>query len=109
MVITKKNDSIAVSMKLENTGDYKGDEVVQLYVKDVKSSGQRPLKQLLAFERISLKIGESKIIRFQVPVQQLMFWDEKCREWHFEKGDFEFMIGASLSDIRLKKTFKIKK
>jgi beta-glucosidase len=108
MEITKINDTIAVSMKLENTGNYKGDEVVQLYVKDVKASVQRPLKQLVAFERTSLEIGESRNITFKVPIQQLMFWDEKCHEWHFEKGAFEFMIGASSSDIRLQKTCKIK-
>ena len=108
MKIAKNQESITISATVKNTGDYEGDEVVQLYVKDVKSSVQRPLKQLVGFKRTSLAIGESKSISFEVPIQQLMFWDEKCNEWHFEKGAFEFMIGASSSDIRLKKTCKVK-
>ncbi|MRT93200.1 glycoside hydrolase family 3 protein [Ancylomarina sp. 16SWW S1-10-2] len=108
MKIAKNQESVTISAKIKNKGDYKGDEVVQLYVKDVKSSVQRPLKQLVGFKRTSLAIGETKSISFEVPVKQLMFWDEECSEWHFEKGVFEFMIGASSSDIRLKKTCKIK-
>lgn len=108
MEISQKKDSITVVLKVKNTGNYKGDEVVQLYVKDVKSSVQRPLKQLLAFERTSLGIGESKSISFEVPIQQLMFWDQKCGDWQFEKGKFEFMIGASSDDIRLKKILVVK-
>lgn len=108
MVIAKNQESITISVEIKNTGDYEGDEVVQLYVKDVKSSVQRPLKQLVGFKRTSLAIGESKNISFEVPIVQLMFWDDNCSDWHFEKGVFEFMIGASSSDIRLRKTCKVK-
>ena len=108
MSIIKNPETITITAKVKNIGNYKGDEVVQLYVKDVKSSVKRPLKQLVGFERISLEIGESKSVSFEVPIEQLKYWDENCSAWHFEKGNFEFMLGASSADIRLKKTSKLK-
>ncbi|AUC21060.1 beta-glucosidase [Polaribacter sejongensis] len=108
MSIDKKDDTITVSMTVKNTGKYKGDEVVQLYVNDVKSSVKRPIKQLIGFDRVSLKVGEAKTISFEVSKDKLMFWDEESDQWVFEAGKFEFMLGASSSDIRLNKTFKIK-
>ncbi len=108
MSIDRKDDTITVSMTVKNTGKYKGDEVVQLYVNDVKSSVKRPIKQLVGFDRVSLKVGEAKTISFEVSKDKLMFWDEESNQWVFEAGKFEFMLGASSSDIRLNKTFKIK-
>lgn len=108
MSIDKSDANVIVSMTLENTGKYRGDEVVQLYVNDVKSSVKRPIKQLLGFKRTSLDVGESKTIKFEIPMDKLMFWDEAFKGWHFEEGKFEFMIGASSSDIRLTKTCKLK-
>ncbi|GAF02789.1 glycoside hydrolase family 3 protein [Saccharicrinis fermentans] len=108
MNISKHKESVTVSMKVKNTGERKGDEVVQLYVRDVKSSVQRPLKQLVGFRRTSLDVGEMKNIQFEVPISALMYWNEDCEEWQFEKGAFEFMLGASSKDIRLKKTCTIK-
>ncbi|WP_373942259.1 glycoside hydrolase family 3 C-terminal domain-containing protein [Polaribacter sejongensis] len=108
MSIDRKDDTITVSMTVKNTGKYKGDEVVQLYVNDVKSSVKRPIKQLVGFDRVSLKVGEAKTISFEVSKDKLMFWDEESDQWVFEAGKFEFMLGASSSDIRLNKTFKIK-
>ena len=108
MSIDRKDDTITVSMTVKNTGKYKGDEVVQLYVNDVKSSVKRPIKQLVGFNRVSLKVGEAKRISFEVSKDKLMFWDEESDHWVFEAGKFEFMLGASSSDIRLNKTFKIK-
>jgi beta-glucosidase len=108
MSVKRSGENIRVSMKVENTGSYDGDEVVQLYYRDVKSSVKRPVKQLLGFERTSLLIGESKTIEFEVPISKLMFWDEACHGWKFEKGRYEFMLGASSGDIRLKKTIVIR-
>lgn len=108
MKISKNKESITISVAVKNTGDYDGDEVVQLYVKDVKSSVKRPLKQLVGFERISLKMGESKSLTFEVPYEQLMYWDDKSHDWRFEKGNFEFMIGASSGDIRQKEICRVK-
>ncbi|WP_372774232.1 glycoside hydrolase family 3 C-terminal domain-containing protein [Mangrovibacterium sp.] len=108
MSVAQLGESVSVSMTVKNTGNYDGDEVVQLYVRDVKSSVVRPLKQLVAFERTSLATGESKNITFEVPIEELLFWDESSGDWRFEKGAFEFMVGASSSDIRLTKICKVK-
>lgn len=108
MSIDKSDENITVSMILENTGKYKGDEVVQLYVNDVKSSVKRPIKQLVGFERVSLNSGETKTVTLKVSKDKLMFWDEQSDEWVFEAGKFEFMIGASSEDIRLEKTILLK-
>lgn len=106
--IKKAKESVKVSMKVLNTGDYNGDEVVQLYVKDVKSSVKRPIKELVGFKRITLNKGESQVVTFEVPKEELMFWDEETKEWVFEKGAYEFMLGASSQDIRLRKSISIK-
>lgn len=108
MSLKRSGEKIRVSMNVENTGSYDGDEVVQLYYRDVKSSVKRPEKQLLGFKRTSLEMGESRIVEFEIPISQLMFWDEDCHEWKFEKGRYEFMLGASSGDIRLKKSLVIK-
>ena len=108
MSISKSDDGITISMTLKNSGKYKGDEVVQLYVNDVKSSVKRPIKQLVGFKRTSLNVGETKTLTFEVSKDKLKFWSEESDEWVFERGKFEFMLGASSSDIRLNKTFKIK-
>ncbi len=106
--VANSGEIIKVSVEIENTGKYRGDEVVQLYYRDVKSSVKRPIKQLVAFKRTSLDLGESKTIEFEVPISKLMFWDEECHEWHFEKGKYEFMLGASSEDIRLEESIIIK-
>ena len=107
--IKKAKESIKVSMKVLNTGNYNGDEVVQLYVKDLKSSVKRPIKELVGFKRVNLSKGESKIVTFEVPKEELMFWDDLSKEWVFEKGKYGFMLGASSGDIRLSKSISIKK
>lgn len=108
MSVKRLGENVRVSMNVENSGSYDGDDVVQLYYRDVKSSVKRPVKQLLGFKRTSLNIGESKTIEFEVPINKLMFWDEECHEWHFEKGKYEFMLGASSEDIRLKESIILK-
>lgn len=108
MTVAKAKDAVKVTMKVTNTGNYDGDDVVQLYVRDTKSSVQRPIKQLVGFERVSLKMGETKTVEFEVPFDKLMFWDEKTSDWKFEKGAFEFMIGAASDDIKLRESIKLK-
>ena len=64
MSITQSDNNVSITMNVKNTGKFDGDEVIQLYVKDVKSSVQRPLKQLVGFKRTSLTIGETKSVSF---------------------------------------------
>lgn len=96
----KANGNVNVSVEITNTGKLAGDEVVQLYVHQVKSSVKRPVKELRGFQRISLKPGESKTATFALPANKLAFWDERTHGFVVEPGAYEVMIGASSEDIR---------
>ncbi len=91
-----------VQVDVRNNGQLFGDEVVQLYVRDVEASVQRPTKELVGFERVSLKPGQTRTIRFSVPAERLAFFDEKKHAWVVEPGAFDVMVGSSSADIRLK-------
>lgn len=93
-------DSVEVSFTLKNTGSRKGDEVVQLYIRDVLSSITVYEKALRGFERVSLEPGESKEVSFILTPKDLSLLDADFRRI-VEPGEFEIMIGASSKDIRL--------
>lgn len=99
--------TVTVSVEIANTGHRAGDEVVQLYVRDVASSVVRPVKELRGFQRISLEPGEKRTVTFAVPAAKLAFWDEKMHAFLVEPGDFEVMVGASSEDIRARGTFSV--
>ncbi len=82
-----------ISIDVTNVGNYKGDEVVQLYVHDVLASCVRPCKELKAFKRITLEIGETKEVKFKIDEKMLEFF--KDGKFITEKGAFEFMVGTS--------------
>lgn len=104
--IIGRNDSVHISFKLKNTGKYKGDEIVQLYIRDELSSVSRPLIELKGFQRISLAPNESKIVQFEIKPEMLEFYDiNKIRA--IEPGDFRIMIGSSSKDIRLRDILKV--
>jgi beta-glucosidase len=96
-----------VSFDLRNTGIRDGDEVVQLYIRDLLSSVARPVMELKGFQRIPLKAGESKTISFQITPEMLSMLDVNMKEI-VEPGDFRIMIGASSRDIRLKEILAIR-
>jgi beta-glucosidase len=103
-----KGDQLTVSVDVENTSDIAGDEVVQMYVRDVQASVKRAEKELLGFERITLPIGEKRTVQFVLPADELAFWDEKKGDFYIEPGTFNVMIGGSSEDIRLEKSFEVK-
>ena len=94
-----------VKVKVTNTGNRAGDEVVQLYVRDKVSSVITYDSQLRGFERISLQPGETKTVTFRLTPEDLQLLDRNMR-WTVEPGEFEFMVGASSQDIRLRQTVK---
>ena len=98
---------LKVSMEIKNTGSVKGDEVVQLYVKDVESSVIQPIKKLRAFKRISLESGETKNVSFGLKSEDFSYWDENKKDWSIEEGEFEIMIGSSSEEIKLKMSLSI--
>ncbi|WP_301926160.1 glycoside hydrolase family 3 protein [Ferruginibacter sp.] len=101
-----KNDSAKVYCTIKNTGSVDGDEVVQLYIRDVLSSLAQPVKQLKGFQRLSLKAGEAKEISFTITPELLKMLDAHM-QWIVEPGEFRIMIGASSKDIRLRELVKV--
>jgi beta-glucosidase len=98
---------LKVSMEIKNTGDVKGDEVVQLYVKDLESSVTQARKKLRAFDRISLEPGETKTVSFELKNEDFSYWDENKKDWSIEAGEFEIMIGSSSEAINLKTSLSV--
>ncbi|MFA6450709.1 MAG: glycoside hydrolase family 3 C-terminal domain-containing protein [bacterium] len=98
----KVSGFINVSFDVKNTGGRAGDEVVQLYIRDVESSVKQPKIQLKAFKRISLGKGETQTVLFRLAVADFNYWDVNAKKYVVEPGDFNILAGASSSDIRLK-------
>ncbi|MEI6529812.1 MAG: fibronectin type III-like domain-contianing protein [Candidatus Falkowbacteria bacterium] len=96
-----KTDSTVVKFKVTNTGKTDGDEVSQLYIRDLWSSVARPLTELKGFKRINLKAGETKEVSFTITPDLLLMLNDKMK-WVVEPGEFRLMIGASCNDIRLR-------
>jgi beta-glucosidase len=102
------SDKITFTVSVKNTGKRDGEEVVQLYISDLKSSLPRPVKELKEFEKVSLKAGETKVVTFTVDKSALSFFEADKHEWIAEPGDFEAVVGASSTDIKTKVGFKLK-
>ena len=104
--IIERGDTLRVCFNLKNSGDMDGDEVVQLYVSARKHTDKDPIKQLKAFQRISLRKGETKKVELTVPYTELQVWDEKQNRFILSDKEMTLEIGASSSDIRLRTTFR---
>ncbi len=99
--------STLISVSITNTGTRDGEEVVQLYIKDVLASVARPVMELKAFQRIMVKAGETKKVTFTITPEMLRMLNTNL-EWIVEPGAFELLIGSSSRDIRLKETLIVK-
>jgi beta-glucosidase len=102
----RMDEQLEASVTIANTGIYDGEEIVQLYLRDLVGSIARPVKELKDFQKISLKAGESKTVKFIINKEKLSFYNNDL-QWNAEPGDFELMIGASSQDIRLKDKFEL--
>ena len=94
------DDTITFTVTVKNTGDREGQEVVQLYISDKKSSLPRPVKELKGFRIVKLAPGEEQKVSFTVAKDALSFFDDAKHEWIAEPGKFEAVIAASAADIR---------
>jgi beta-glucosidase len=99
-------DSAVLSCTVKNTGEREGDEVVQLYIRELLSSVARPVIALKGFERIHLQPGESKAISFVISPSVLEALDKDLK-MGVEPGDYQLMIGASSRDLRLKEVLTV--
>ena len=87
-----ENDTVQITVKVKNTGLVKGDETVQLYIRDMAATTVRPVMQLIAFKKISLEAGEEKTVAFNIDEPMLRIWDSS-NNYVSEKGEFKAMIG----------------
>jgi beta-glucosidase len=101
--VIKNGETAYVTVDVTNTGKVTGDEIVQLYIRDMVSSVTRPVKELKGFERISLNPGETRKVTFEITPEKLAFHNIDM-DYVSEPGMFEIMVGSSSADADLKKT-----
>jgi beta-glucosidase len=101
-------DTLQVSIDVTNTGQCSGKEIVQLYIRDMKSRLHRPLKELKAFSKVALESGETQTVTMILDQRALSYYDDLAYAWIAEPGEFEILIGASSQDIRARETFMLR-
>ncbi len=97
-------DKVVASFDIKNTGKLDGSEIAQLYVRDVESSVERPVKELKGFAKVSLKPGETKNIEITLNKNAFEFFNPKTESWTLEPGAFEIIVGSSSKDIHLRQS-----
>lgn len=102
------DDTISFTVNVKNTGTREGQEVVQLYISDKKSSLPRPIKELKGFQKVKLAPGEEKVVTLTIDKKALSFFDDAKHEWVAEPGKFEAIIGSSSRDIKGTVPFELK-
>lgn len=102
------DEDLQVSVDVQNTGTRAGQEVVQLYVRDLESSLMRPEKELKGFAKVSLEPGETKTVTLTLNRESLAYYDDLARQWVAEAGEFEVLVGSSSRDIHASARFILK-
>ena len=98
------SDILEVSVNIKNTGNCAGKEIVQLYVTDCECRLQRPEKELKAFAKVTLKVGEEKTVTMRLNWRDFAFYDTRQKTWATESGAFEILVGSSSQNIHLQQT-----
>ncbi|WP_296621802.1 fibronectin type III-like domain-contianing protein, partial [Marivirga sp.] len=93
-----KGGTITVTVEVSNTGDRDGKEVVQLYMRDLVATITRPVKELIGFEKIELKVGETKTVEFSISEKDLAFYHQDM-SFYAEPGGFKVFVGSSSDDV----------
>ena len=100
----KDTDTLKVTLKVKNTGDRAGKEVVQLYVADKTGSASRPVKELKNFVKVELQPQEEKTVEMELDKRSFAWYNTQIHDWYAASGEYEILAAASSRDIRLKKT-----
>ncbi len=103
----KSGDIINVQVDVKNSGEFDGDEVVQVYAQYPDSKVTRPIKELKGFKRINVKRGETETIEIPVKVDELQYWNENTNQYELEKGEVILLVGSASDNIKLKTTINI--
>ncbi|MDW8147943.1 MAG: glycoside hydrolase family 3 C-terminal domain-containing protein [Roseiflexaceae bacterium] len=101
------NDQLTVQVDITNTGQVAGQEVVQLYVRDIAARVARPEKELKGFAKVTLQPGETQTVTFHLDREALAYWDDLQHAWVAEAGEFEVQVGSSSQDIRVRAMFRL--
>ncbi|KAA2222752.1 glycoside hydrolase family 3 N-terminal domain-containing protein [Chryseobacterium sediminis] len=96
------NQTLNISVTVSNTGKYDGEEVVQLYIRDLFGKVVRPVKELKGFQKVLIKKGESKKIEFKLTPEDLKFFDDNLN-FDWESGEFDIMIGTDSQHVQTKR------
>ena len=89
---------VEARLRVTNTGDNPGEEIVQLYVAAIDSKVERPVKELKAFVRVALRPGETSTVSLSVPISRLEYFDERLGEFTLESGEYEFVVAQHSAD-----------
>ncbi|HUI30278.1 MAG TPA: glycoside hydrolase family 3 C-terminal domain-containing protein [Candidatus Acidoferrales bacterium] len=103
----RSTDTLKVSVTVQNIGKLDGDEVVQLYVRNLSSKEPQPIKSLKGFKRVHVKNSASEDVEIFLPIESLRYFDEKKNGYVVEPGKYELQIGSSSNDIKLKKVIEV--
>lgn len=103
----RDNEDLEVQVTVTNTGKRAGKEIVQLYVRDVQSSVNRPSKELKGFAKVALEPGHSATVTIKLNKRAFAYYNVQLGDWHVETGDFELLIGRSSADIALTETVHV--
>ena len=98
----KGNQTLDINVSVINSGNYDGDEVVQLYIRDLVGKVVRPVKELKGFQKLYLKKGKTKTVNFKLTPEDLKFYDEDLN-YDWEAGEFDIMIGTCSADVQTKR------
>ena len=102
------NSQMTFTVNVTNTGSRPGAETVQLYIRDLQSSVDRPVKELKAFQKVFLQPGESRDVTLTIGRDALCFYDESKGGWTAEPGRFEALVGTASDQLTAKCTFELK-
>ena len=95
----KLGSSLNFTIDIENTGDMDGQEIVQVYVRDIEATVPRPLKELKGFEKVALKVGVKLTLEFTLVERDFAYWDTELKQWKVEPGQFEILVGTAANNI----------
>ena len=98
----KADETLQFKVDIKNTGQRDGQEIVQVYVRDIAASVPRPLKELKGFQKVPLKAGATKTVHFTLSDRDFAFWDNELESWKIEPGLFEILVGTASNNILAK-------
>ncbi|PIF45603.1 beta-glucosidase [Chryseobacterium sp. 52] len=101
-VSLKGNQTLNISVNVSNTGNFDGEEVVQLYIRDLFGKVVRPVKELKGFQKVFIKKGETKKIDFKLTPEDLKFFDDELN-YDWEGGEFDMMVGTNSQNVQTKR------